>query len=205
MLDHLVYAVPELVSGVRVVEDRLGVSFSPGGRHPGLGSHNALLRIGARTYLEVVAPDPAQPEPPDGYWFAGDGVTLPKLVAWCARSPDLGALPNGPGGHLVGPVRSMSRVNPGGDAISWTLTMPLCPPPHGGAVPFFIDWGDTPHPCTTLPDTGIRLKRFFARSPDPSATRQDLSLLPVALEVEEAREQGLVAVLARNDGEAALV
>lgn len=195
MIDHLVYAVPELASGVRAVESLLGVSLSPGGRHPDLGSHNALLRIGPRTYLEVVAPDPDQPRPADGHWFATPDTVLPALVAWCARTDDLQALAAGPGSHLVGPVRRMSRINPDGDAPSWTLTMPLRPPPHCGVVPFFIDWGATRHPCATLPDAGVRLKSLVARSSQPRAVQDDLRLLSVALDVEHSAEPGLAATL----------
>ncbi len=200
MIDHLVYAAPELAAGVRAVESRLGVAFSPGGRHPGLGSHNALLRVGARAYLEVVAPDPSQPRPEGGYWFAGGDAVRAGLVAWCARSDDLDALVAGPGRRLVGPVRRMSRINPGGDALSWTLTMPPSPPHHAGAMPFFIDWGATPHPCTVLPDAGIRLKRFVARSPRAEAVRADLALLAVPLDVEQADEEGLSATFERAAG-----
>ena len=200
MIDHLVYAAPELAAGARAVESRLGVALSPGGRHPGLGSHNALLRIGPRTYLEVVAPDPAQPRPADGHWFATKDAALPALVAWCARAGDLQALAEGPGGRLVGPVRRMSRINPGGDALSWTLTMPLRPPPHRGAVPFFIDWGTTRHPCATLPDAGVRLKSLVARSPQPRAVQDDLRSLSVHLDVEEAAEPGLAATLETAGG-----
>ncbi len=178
----------------------MGVRFSPGGRHPDLGTHNALLRIGSRTYLEVVAPDPSQAEPPGGYWFAAPDAALPALVTWCARSSDLEALAAGSGGHLVGPVRPMSRINPGGDAVRWTLTMPLRPPPHDGAVPFFIDWGGTPHPCTALPDARIRLKSLVARTPQARAVRDDLELLSVQLDVAESAQPSLVATLAREDG-----
>ncbi len=200
MIDHLVYAVPELASGVRVVESRLGVSFSPGGRHPGLGSHNALLRIGPRAYLEVVAPDPAQPKPAGGHWFATPNTDLPALVAWCARTDDLHSLAADPGGRLVGPVRRMSRINPGGDTVSWTLTMPLHPPPHRGAVPFFIDWGATRHPCATLPDVGVRIKNLVARSPHARIVQDDLRALSVDLDVEDSAEPGLAAALETADG-----
>lgn len=200
MIDHLVYAAPDLAEGVQAVESQLGVAMSPGGRHPGLGSHNALLRVGARAYFEVVAPDPSQRRPRNGYWFAGGGTVLPGLVAWCARSGDLDALAAGAGRRLLGPVRSMFRVNPGGDAVHWTLTMPPSPPHHAGAVPFFIDWGATPHPCASLPDTGLRLKRLVARSPRAEAVRKDLALLAVPLDVEPAREEGLAATFERADG-----
>lgn len=182
--DHLVYVVPDLGPAVRAVEDRLGVPFTPGGSHPGLGTRNVLLRIGLRIYLELLGPDPGQPRPPSGLWLAAGGGVRTTLATWCVRSDDLNGLAAGPAGHLVGPVRSMSRARPSGDRIAWTLTMPQTPPPHGGIVPFFIDWGETAHPCEDLPDHGVSLLALRGRHPDPAAVRADLGGLGVELAVE---------------------
>lgn len=182
--DHLVYVVPDLGPAVRAVEDRLGVPFTPGGSHPGLGTRNVLLRLGPRIYLELLGPDPGQPRPPSGLWLAAGGGVRPSLANWCVRSDDHHGLAAGPAGHLVGPVRSMSRARPSGDRIDWTLTMPHTPPPHGGIVPFFIDWGETAHPCEDLPDHGVSLSALRGRHPDPAAVRADLGGLGVELAVE---------------------
>lgn len=183
-IDHLVYAVPDLADGVRDIEALLGVRLTPGGSHPGLGTRNALLRIGSRVYLEVVGPDPEQTPPPGGLWLTRGAVPLPALATWAARSGALQDLAAGEGGPLLGPVRSMSRTRPDGERISWTLTMPRDPLPRHGIVPFFIDWGTTPHPCTGLPDEGVSLVRLRARHPAPEAVRSDLGRLGVELEVE---------------------
>ena len=40
-VDHLVFACPDLEQGVEQIADLLGVRATPGGRHEGLGTHNA--------------------------------------------------------------------------------------------------------------------------------------------------------------------
>ena len=182
--DHLVYVVPDLGPSVRAVEDRLGVPFTPGGSHPGLGTRNVLLRIAPQVYLELLGPDPEQPRPPSGLWLGAGEEVRPSLATWCVRRADLKGLTGGRAGHLVGPVRSMSRARPSGGRIAWTLTMPLTPAPHGGIVPFFIDWGDTAHPCGGLPDHGVSLSALRGRHPDPLAVRASLDSLGVELAVE---------------------
>jgi hypothetical protein len=89
VVDHLVYATPDLARGVDDLERLLGVRATPGGQHPGLGTRNALIALGPDSYIEIVAPDPEQPAPSTPRWFGIDDLEHSKLVTWAAKGTDL--------------------------------------------------------------------------------------------------------------------
>ncbi len=61
--DHIAVACESLEEGRKWVEDRLGVSPRPGGRHPVMGTRNMLLGLEDGLYPEVIAIDPDAPAP----------------------------------------------------------------------------------------------------------------------------------------------
>ena len=149
------------------IEERTGVAPVPGGAHIGRGTYNALLGLGELTYLEIIGPDPAQPEPEVPRPFGLDELTRPSLVTWCARADrDLPRLATdlAADGFDIGPIDSMSRRRPDGVLLEWTLTPPNLD--DGGVIPFFIDWGATPHPTGSLPIGGFVLELILTH-PEP--------------------------------------
>ena len=91
-LDHVVYAAPDLDAAIDDLERRLGVRASAGGKHAGLGTHNALLALSDDAYLEVIGPDPEQPQPDRPRPFGIDSLTAGRVVTWAARAQDLDAV-----------------------------------------------------------------------------------------------------------------
>src|SRR5205807_5926042 len=92
MIDHIVYGVFDLEAGVADLERRLGIRAVAGGKHPGRGTHNALLGLGGQTYLEIIARDPDQKQSPPRLQFALDELTRPRLVAWAIRAHGIDAV-----------------------------------------------------------------------------------------------------------------
>jgi hypothetical protein len=162
-LDHIVVAAASLDAGAAWVEARLGVRPLAGGRHAAMGTHNALLKLGPRAYLEVIAIDPDAPPPACPRWFSLDEPEMrarlaaaPALVTWVVRTPSLAAacarVPD------LGEIVPMAR-----DAFRWKISVPESGAlPWGGILPTAIQWeagdeGVLRHPCDVLPDSGCAL------------------------------------------------
>ena len=193
-IDHLVYVCPDLEPTVAGIAAQTGVRPAFGGQHPGLGTHNALLSLASRTYLEIIAPDPAQPRPAEPP-FGLDTLTQPGLRAWAVAPDDLDAAVRraASAGFGYPAIVNRRRRTPDGRELSWRMT--ICPQPPGVAViPFLIDWGGSEHPAGAAPP-GLGLHQFRVRSPEPDRLAALLGALGLDLDVEGASTPALSAVL----------
>jgi hypothetical protein len=199
-IDHLVYAVPDLEAGVRGVQDLLGVRATPGGQHPGGGTRNALLALGPACYLEIIGPDAEQPAPARPRSFGIDGLKVPRLVTWAAKSTDLDQLAARAAalGVRLGAVSAGSRKRPDGLMLSWRYTNPATVVADG-LVPFFIDWGATPHPALTAAPGAI-LVGLRAEHPDPERVRALLGRLDLGMQVDRGPAPALIATISGRHG-----
>jgi hypothetical protein len=204
VLDHLVYAAPDLLPAVQEVADRLGISPSPGGQHLGRGTRNYLLSLGSGAYLEIIGPDPEQPNPPQSRWFGVDALQGPRLVGWAVKAPDIEQrLADARlAGYDPGPIQAMTRTQPDGTVLHWRLTI------GGGQaspdlIPFLIDWRDTPHPSVTS-SQGASLLEFWAESPQPESIEGKLRAVGAALDVRPGERSLLIARLTGPGGEMTL-
>ena len=193
-LDHLVYAVPDLAAAVDDFEARTGIRPVEGGSHSGRGTANHLVGLGT-AYLEIIGPDPDQPDHDGPRPFAVSGDMAPRLATWAVRTTDLNAAVTAARrcGYDPGEVVAMSRRTTAGDLLEWRLTLPDAPL-YDGLVPFLIDWGATTHPSSrALPQA--ELTSFTATHPTPDGVRRVLELLGVELPVEAGSSAALHAEL----------
>jgi hypothetical protein len=177
--DHLVYAATTLAQGIDYFAELTGIVAQPGGKHAGMGTHNALVRLGERLYLEIIAIDPLVPPPSRKRWFDLDDGDLradllgrPKLVHWVARTGDLGRAV-AQCGYEPGAMLPFSR----GD-YRWRITVPDDGRrPGRGVLPTLIQWDVTEHPADRLPNAGATLEQLAATHPEPAPIRRSLERL----------------------------
>lgn len=186
LLDHLVYAVPDLRAAVDDLERRTGLQPVAGGRHLGLGTRNFLLRLGPAAYLEIIGLDVEHPPDPGVVVpFGVDRVVVPRLLTWAVHPVDLDAAVAGfaAAGADLGAPRAMSRRTPAGALLEWRLATAL-PLPFGGVVPFLIDWGSTAHPAADPALPTAPLVALSGTHPDPDAVSRVLDSGGLSLAVE---------------------
>jgi hypothetical protein len=199
-LDHLVYAAPDLNGGIQEIERLTGIRASPGGQHPGWGTRNALLALGPATYLEIIGPDPDQPPPAKPRPFGIDALEQSRLVTWAAKADQLDQFTQeaARNGVQLGAVISGSRQRPDGAVLSWRLTDPWTVVADGIA-PFFIDWGQSPHPAQTA---AAGLSLFDLRAVHPNAKRVERMLRQLGLDlpVKQGPAPTLMAIIEAPSG-----
>ncbi|MCA9248115.1 MAG: VOC family protein [Planctomycetales bacterium] len=194
-VDHLVYGTPSLDLTVDALEQTLGVHAAPGGQHLNWGTRNALIRLGARTYLEIIGPDEQQPNFSQPRVFGVDRLDGPRLVTWaaCSTALDSFVVRARQQGWQLGDVQEGSRQRTDGKRLSWRLTDPYCVC-CDGLQPFFIDWGESDHPALAA-SAGCGLRQFRAEHPRADEIQATLTGLGVALPVSKGPRPLLIATI----------
>jgi hypothetical protein len=192
-LDHVILGCTDLDEGIELVFRHLGVRAIAGGVHPGAGTKNALLSLGTRRYLEIMAPDPLQPNAPDPRNVRT--LKSPALVGWAEHHDhleDFASKLRSAGVEVVGPVAG-SRKRPDGSVLTWK-SLPLKEDEHG-VLPFFIEWGaSSTHPSVDSPK-GCRIDSVQIASPDPAALKTLSQTLDLDVAIIQATATRLTARL----------
>jgi hypothetical protein len=183
-LDHFIYAGRDLDVMSARFEQMTGVSPGRGGRHPGMGTHNALASLGNDIYFELLAVDPTQKDKLEGTMGARiNALPSPRLFAYMLKGRDLAQQQKVLASHgITADLFDASRTTPDGGTLKWRLLVPH-DNPLGDFVPKFIDWLDTPHPSTTS-KPGCTFEGFEIGHPEASQLRSLLKELGASVPVE---------------------
>ncbi|MDZ7653535.1 MAG: VOC family protein [Burkholderiaceae bacterium] len=157
-IDHLVVACADLDQGSAWAQETLGADPVPGGKHATMGTHNRLLKLGPRVYLELIAIDPDAPAPARPRWFDLDNADVQARAAESPFLLDLG--PRRPTDIFDAVVRvpALGEVTPfTRNAYAWKFALPEEGRLNfGGVLPALIEW-NSDHPAAALPDSGCEL------------------------------------------------
>lgn len=197
IFDHLLLGVSDLDHGIEWVERRTGVRAIAGGVHPGRGTRNALISLGGPHYLEIIAPDPAQPL--SDRQFQLSGLTEPRLINFAVRTNDISATAASlrrAGLHGIGP-RDGSRRTTSGALLRWK-TLGVESRFQSGEInpiPFFIEWAsDSIHPSKNAPQ-GCVIEDLRFEHPHADELLAALRALGLEATVAPAGQVSIIATL----------
>ena len=200
MLDHILLGCNDLDWGIAFVEERTGVRAAVGGVHPGRGTRNALLSLGERHYMEIIAPDPAQASVSGKRVNELRQLKSPRLVGWAAHVTDIDGFAKrlrSTGITVEGPLPG-SRKRPDGRMLNWKTLDTL--DDRYGLIPFFIEWSaDSVHPSADAPK-GCGLESFAAVDPKSAELGNMFVQLGLDVPVEKGDKPELRAWIAGPKG-----
>lgn len=152
-LDHLVFGCLDLTSGEAALADVFGAPAAGHGKHAAMSTHNALWNMGD-AYIELVAIDPAAPDPGRSRWFGLDEAETkarlasgPRLLTWVASTDDAAAIAAAAPAPFDAP-EELRR-----DDLRWRMAVPESGAPAlDGVFPGPIEWIAGLHPAQRLVD-----------------------------------------------------
>lgn len=212
-LDHITLTVSNLNDAISYFEEMLNCSPILGGKHPNLGTHNALIGIGNKEnkcFLELIAIDPNRnPEIksfPFGLKEQTQNSFFIKIVEWCVNISSLREN-----------IKNLSSIHPdfywwaeesklgsrvkhdGTTTVRWdVIRKEENITKENGTIPYVIDWLDSKHPSEELFDQGY-CEQFSLKVYTPIKKlfeRQFSNIIyDNKLEVFESNKKGLELIL----------
>ena len=203
-LDHIVVAARTLQEGRVWARETLGVEAVGGGKHDGLATHNTLIKLDGKRYLEIIAIDPDAGATNFPRWFGLDTAEVrehiahgPRAVAWVARcsgAPDAIEQLATTQDYAATVVRPASRAD-----FRWRFAFtPDGMRIKGGTLPHLIQWDCQAHPCDRLPESAVSLTALILGAPEPERLRAMLASLHFSdarVQVGQSTATNLVAML----------
>ena len=142
-LDHIVFGSFTLDEGTKFVENILQAKLSEIGYHKDIGTHNRVIRISEKVYLEVIAIDPKTSKLNNRKWFNLDNSKLqsklkksPQVIGYVIENDDVSIT------KYYDPFFESSR-----DIYKWKFAMPTFKNNildseiiEAGMIPSLISW-----------------------------------------------------------------
>jgi hypothetical protein len=126
-IDHIVIAMPDPEAAAAEITERVGLAFTAGGRHPGLGTFNRIAFLGD-AYLELIGVDDRGEAEGWGIGAAavraldrGGGFATWALTDETIRTTVARLQANG---SRIGPVTHGSRERQDGERVEWWTATP---------------------------------------------------------------------------------
>ena len=183
--DHFLWGCSNLKEGIELLKKMTGVEAVIGGKHPDIGTHNALISLGNKVYLEIIAPDPEANSLSDEYIFLKD-FKAPKLFYWAAHTEDIeGLLKRISALKLTNSgINAGSRKKPDGTVLEWkSLSIE-----SENFLPFFIQWGkQSRHPSLEAPK-GCTIESYWLESPTPNELKKEFTQLNIKMPLKYGKQ-----------------
>lgn len=209
-IDHVVVGIHDLEQGIADLEDLTGVRAERGGRHPHLGTHNALIALGPHSYLEIIAPDPdADLEGVDPWMKSQFRDPLEEMQSltpflWAVGSDDLDLTSRlmYHGGVEVSPPAPGSRRKSWFKRLKWESSHVVSP--EAPALPFFIRWDDKTTPPPEDAPKGCLLTRLDVNTRNFRTVQGAVAALQVDAQVVGSEVNSLAVTMECPKGEVTL-
>tara|TARA_B100001287_G_C22567110_1_gene474420 strand:- start:49 stop:699 length:651 start_codon:yes stop_codon:yes gene_type:complete len=167
-LDHIVFGSFTLDEGTKFVENILQAKLSDIGHHIDMGTHNRVIRISERVYLEVIAIDPKTSKLNNRKWFNLDNSKLqsklkksPQIIGYVIEKNDINIT------NYYDPFFKSSR-----DIYKWKFAMPTFNNNildseiiDSGMIPSLISW-KSDKPVYQMEKNQFELISFEIRLPE---------------------------------------
>ncbi|WP_160114756.1 VOC family protein [Aquimarina sp. AU474] len=142
-IDHIILAINELDLGVAQFEELTGIKATYGGEHPNSNTHNAIVPMNDRVYIEILAPKKELDTIPEFF----KNINILKPIGFAISTDEIELLEKTilDSEFQTKGIEDWSREKPNGDKLEWKLLR--INNPALSINPFFISWSDkTTHP-----------------------------------------------------------
>ncbi|MGK0366391.1 MAG: hypothetical protein ACI85O_003464 [Saprospiraceae bacterium] len=196
ILDHLVYAVPDLNKAMDDFENLTGIRPTFGGYHTTRGTKNAVVNLGNSRYLEILAIDEKNKDISAPRWMGVDFINETQMTRFALKSDDLkkdSAILQKYNAEM-GEINRGQRKMSNGKMLSWEMILPLATPAVEIA-PFMTDWRTSEaHPTDIMKEECVFVG-FKFRHPNPENIIAVLNELGMNVEVHKGEEVEIKAII----------